>query len=187
MSASQSSSPDKPGPVIVSAGRRVDAPDATTPRFPQQNVAGVRAKVEDFLQQQKPSVIVSSGACGADLLLLQAAQRGRIPRYVLLPSSPEEFRESSVTDRPGDWGTIYDDVLKDSQVEILKLPSGQEGYLETNLRLLERGQALAAELGTSATVLVIWNQETRGDDDVTAHFLREATQRNIPISEISTL
>lgn len=174
------------GPVLVAAGRRVDAPDAT-PRFPESNVPGVRAKIEDFLNQQKPSAIVASGACGADLLLLQAGQKNQVPCHVLLPSSPEDFRASSVTDRPGDWGAIYDEILKSSQVEVLELPSGQEGYLAINRRLLDKGQALASQSGTSMAALVIWNQESRGDDDVTAHFLREARQRTIPVSEISTL
>ena len=177
----------KPGPVIVAAGRRVDAADAATERFPQRNVPDVRAKLEDFLKQQTPSAIVSSGACGADLLVLQAVANDRVQRYVLLPSSPEEFRESSVTDRPGDWGPIYDEVLKSSQVEVLELPTGQEGYLEINRRLLDKAAALAAELGTSVSALVIWNQESRGDDDVTAHFLHEARQRSFPVTEISTL
>ncbi len=183
MTANQSS--EMPGPVVVSAGRRVDAPDAATPRFPLQNVKIVRARVEEYLQQQRPSAIVASAACGADLILLQAAQN--LPRYVLLPSSPEEFRESSVTDRPGDWGAIYDEVLHGAQVDVLQVPSGQEGYLAINDRLLDKAQAVAGDLGTSVAALVIWNQESRGDDDVTEHFLREAGERNFPIREISTL
>lgn len=187
MSASQSSSPEKPGPVVVSAGRRVDAPDASTPRFPPQSVPAVRARIDQYLQQHGPSAIVCSAACGADLLLLRAAQEDEVPRYVLLPSSPEEFRKSSVTDRSGDWGAIYDEILRESCVEVHEVPDGQEGYLEVNRRLLDKAQTLSAELGTSITALVIWNQESRGEDDVTAHFLGEAKQRNFPVSEISTL
>jgi len=187
MSTSQTTSLDPSQAVVVSAGRRVDADDAATPRFPVQNVPAVRAAVEQYLRQQRPVAIVASAACGADLILLHAAQNDQIPRYILLPSPPEEFRKSSVTDRPGDWGTIYDDVLRDSSVEVHEVPSGQEGYLEVNNRLLDKAQALADELGTSVAALVIWNLESRGDDDVTAHFLREAGQRNLPLSEISTL
>ncbi len=186
MTANQRSLPDKPGPVVVSAGRRVDAPDAA-PRFPSQNVQAVRDKVREYLQEPRPAAIVASGACGADLIVLQAGLKAEVPCYVLLPSSPEEFRESSVTDRPGDWGSIYDEVLQGAQVEELKLPSGQEGYLAINDRLLDKAQALAGELGTSVAALVIWNQESRGEDDVTAHFLSEARQREFLVSEISTL
>lgn len=184
MAANPSSFPDNPGPVVVSAGRRVDAPDAT-PRFPAENVPAVRARVQDYLQQQVPSAVVCSAACGADLILLQAAQN--LPRYVLLPSDPEEFRKSSVTDRPGGWGAIYDEILQVAEVQVLKLPSGQEGYLAINQRLLDKAESVAAKLGKSVTALVVWNKESRGDDDVTAHFLEEARRRSLPVTEISTL
>lgn len=111
-------------PVIVEAGRRVDAPDATTARFPAGNVPKVREKIRQLLTAQKPSAVVSSAACGTDLLLLQAATDMQVPCTVLLPTAPEEFRKSSVTNRPGDWGDIYTDVLRTSQVEMLTLPEG---------------------------------------------------------------
>src|ERR1051325_10057308 len=81
MNAGQNISSAKLGPVVVSAGRRVDALDASVPRFPPQNVASVQARIQEYLQRQLPSAIVCSAACGADLILLHAAQN--IPRYVL--------------------------------------------------------------------------------------------------------
>jgi hypothetical protein len=77
--------------------------------------------------------------------------------------------------------------LKTAQVEILKLPEGQEGYLETNLKLLDRGQRLARENGVTAEAMVIWNGISRGPDDVTAHFLHEAESRKMTVLEISTV
>jgi len=175
------------GAVLVSAGRRVDAADASVPRFPQKNVSRVQSQIENFLDQQKPAAIVSSAACGADLLVLESGLGDDVPCHILLPSSPDEFRRSSVADRPGDWGTIYDAVLKDSEVEVLTLPSGDEGYLEVNRKLLDKAQVLAAAGNAPVSALVIWNMESRGVDDVTAHFLNEARRRNIPVTEISTL
>jgi hypothetical protein len=110
-----------------------------------------------------------------------------IDQVVLLPSEPKAFRKSSVTDRPGNWGELYDQVLKTARVEILKLPEGQEGYLETNLRLLDRGQQLARENGVPAEALVIWNRISRGPDDVTAHFLHAAKLRKMTVLGISTM
>jgi hypothetical protein len=185
MSTGHNVSPGHGGLVVVSAGRRVDAPDASTPRFPPQNVPAVQARIQEYLERQRPVAIVCSAACGTDLILLQAAQN--IPRYVLLPSAPEEFRQSSVIDRPGVWGAIYDEILRVAEVEVLTLPSGQEGYLIVNDRLLDKAQAVAGDLGTAVTALVIWNQQSRGDDDVTAHFLHQAKQRGLSVSEISTL
>lgn len=175
------------GPIIVEAGRRVDAPDAKVARFPPQNVPEVRKKIRQVLKHQKPVATVSAAACGADLLLLDIAGEMHVPCYVLLPSGPEEFRVSSVTDRPGNWGELYSKALRTSRVEVLNLPEGQQGYLETNLKLLERAQVLAKQEHTTVNALVVWNQESRGPDDVTAHFLEQAKLRKMPILEISTV
>jgi hypothetical protein len=175
------------GPVLVEAGRRVDAPGADTARFPPSNVDMVRQRIQQVLAHEKPVALVSSAACGADLLALDVAGDIHIRRYVLLPSPPEQFRKSSVTDRPGNWGTLYDNVLKAAKVEVLTLPDGQEGYLQTNLKLLDQAESLARQYHTSTAALVIWNELSRGPDDVTAHFLDQARLRKIPVLEISTL
>jgi hypothetical protein len=175
------------GRVLIEAGRRVDAIHATSPRFPASEVAEVRRKAQELFNQEKPLAVVCSAACGADLIVLDVAESMGVERYVLLPSKPTEFRRSSVVDRPGDWGEIYDRVLKTSRVEVLKVPEGQQGYLETNLRLLDQGQALARRHSASAEALVVWNKETRGADDITGHFLAQAKLRKIPVIEIATL
>ena len=174
-------------PVIIEAGRRVDAPDTQVPRFPPSNVSEVSRRIRRLLGMQKPQAVVCSAACGADLLLLQAAGEMYIEQVVLLPSEPEAFRTSSVTDRRGNWGELYDQVLKTARVETLKLREGQEGYLDINLKLLGRGQQLADEKGVFAEALVIWNGISRGPDDVTAHFLHEAKLRKITVLGIATV
>jgi hypothetical protein len=174
-------------PVIIEAGRRVDAPDAQVPRFPPSNVSEVSRLIRRLLGMQEPQAVVCSAACGADLLLLQAAGEMHIEQVVLLPSEPEAFRKSSVTDRQGNWGELYDQVLKTARVETVKLREGQEGYFENNLKLLGRGQQLAHEKGVLAEALVIWNGIPRGPDDVTAHFLHEAKSRKMTVLEISTV
>ena len=67
-------------------------------------------------------------------LLLQAEGEMHIEQ-VVLPRNRKFF----VTDRAGNWGELYEQVLKTARVDILTLPEGQEGYLETNLKLLGRG------------------------------------------------
>jgi hypothetical protein len=175
------------GPVIVSAGRRVDAPDAQTPRFPAGNVNAVRQKIAAFFTKESPSAVVCSAACGTDLLVLEVAGQARVMREVLLGAEPAVFRKESVTDRPGDWGEMFDKVMRTAKVEVLKLPAGQEGYLQTNLDLLDRAEALAKKYETSVKALVIWNGQSRGSDDVTGHFLEQAKRRGIAVTQISTL
>jgi hypothetical protein len=165
----------------------VDAPDSTVARFPPQNVLEVRERIRQLIMNQKPLAIVSAAACGVDLLLLDVEREMDVPRYILLPTAPEKFRVSSVTDRPGNWRKLYSKALRDSKVEILRLPDGQEGYLETNLKLLDRAQVLAKQARTAVSALVVWNRSSRGPDDVTEHFLEQAELRKMPILEISTI
>ena len=175
------------GPVMVAAGRRVDAPDAQTARFPPSKVDAVRQKIRDVFARENAVALVCSGACGADLLALEVAGERHMKCYVILGAEAAEFRKTSVADRPGDWGELFDQAMKTSSVEVLKVPEGQEGYLETNLKLLDRAQAVAKEDGTSVEALVIWNEQSRGPDDVTDHFLQQAKLRSIPVTQISTL
>jgi hypothetical protein len=174
-------------PIVIEAGRRVDAPDAQSQRFPAANVPRVRARIEQYLKRERPTGVVSSAACGTDLLLLDLAGQMSIPQTVVLGTDPETFRKSSVIDRPGDWGDLYDHVLKTAKVETLKVAEGQEGYLQTNIVLLDRGQSLAAARGVPAQALVVWNKQSRGEDDVTEHFLKQAEKKGIPVVQISTL
>jgi hypothetical protein len=175
------------GPVVVAAGRRVDAPDAQTARFPPANVDAVGQRIRDAFAREKPIAVVCSAACGADLLALQVAGERHMKRYVLLGAEPAEFRKSSVADRPGNWGEMFDQVMKSAKVEVVRVAEGDEGYLETNLKLLDRAQAVAKQNGTTVEALVIWNEESRGADDVTDHFLQQAKARGIPVTQISTL
>jgi hypothetical protein len=175
------------GSVIVQAGRRVDAANAETARFPDANVDLVKDRVKAKFLENKPVAIVSSAACGSDLLALEIAEQMNVERFILLPSKPAAFRASSVTDRPGDWGALFDQMIKNSHTEVLTLPDGQQGYLETNLKLLDKAQSLAKKHDVEARAMVVWNQQSRGPDDVTAHFLEEARRRHLPIIDISTL
>jgi hypothetical protein len=172
--------------VLIAAGRRVDA-YGDVARFPSARVPAVQQQIQEFLAREKPLAVVCSAACGADLLILEAAGEQHIDRLIVLPSQPEQFRKMSVTDRPGNWGDVFDRVIRPSKVEVLSGPDGQQGYLQTNLKLVERGQAVAREHSAALQALVVWDKKERGPGDVTAHFLRLAKQHNIPVVELDTL
>jgi hypothetical protein len=97
--------------IIAAAGRRIDAEDATSARFPLKNVALVQQRLDELFGREAATALVSSGACGADLVALTVAGARQMRRRMVLPFSRDEFRTSSVTDRPGDWGPVYDRVL----------------------------------------------------------------------------
>ena len=152
--------------VLIAAGRRVDA-YGDVARFPSARVPAVQQQIQEFLAREKPLAVVCSAACGADLLILEAAGEQHIDRLIVLPSQPEQFRKMSVTDRPGNWGDVFDRVIRPSKVEVLSVPDGQQGYLQTNLKLVERGQAVAREHSAALQALVVWDKKERGPGDAT--------------------
>ena len=73
----------EPGVVIAFAGRRIDAPDAEVARFPASRVDAAEARLEQVIRERGAVALVSSAACGADLVALAVAERlGKPQQYV---------------------------------------------------------------------------------------------------------
>ena len=86
--------------IVAVAGRRVDAVDAQTKRFPYANADSVRAALSRALENAAAMLVVASAACGSDLLALDVASVLGIRTRIILPFAPDVFRETSVVDRP---------------------------------------------------------------------------------------
>jgi len=177
--------------VIALAGRRVDAPDAVEKRFSPENVERVRQEIRDFLKAENATAMVSAAACGADILALEAAGELGIRRRVVLPYDKVTFKQSSVIDRPGDWGERYDRILAEvdgkGDLTVDDYDEDEESYFAANHDILDQAEELAEEMGQQLAVLVVWNGEARGEEDVTGHFLEEAKQRGLKVTEINTV
>src|SRR5262245_24018604 len=59
--------------IIAMSGRRIDAKDAKATRFPLKNVALVKQRLDELFARVAATALVSSGACGADLVALTVA------------------------------------------------------------------------------------------------------------------
>lgn len=177
--------------VYALSGRRPDRPDAEIRRFPIANRELVAKRIEAFFADRQADVLIASAACGADLIALEVTGRLGMRRQVVLPFGPALFRETSVTDRPGDWRADYDRIIDEVDaagclVELGMSPDGDETYLRTNEAIIEKAAALAGD-GGSARVCLVWEGDPRGDDDITYHFLKTARARGLPVEEVPTL
>lgn len=76
--------------VIALAGRRIDAPETKSARFPLSNVPIVRERLAALLAAEHAEALVCSAACGADLIALAEAERLGLRRRIVLP-----FRQSA--------------------------------------------------------------------------------------------
>jgi hypothetical protein len=183
--------------ILVYAGRRVDP--AITPgrepaeqRFPLSNVPRVAREVTRVLGALLPSIVVGSGACGADLLVLEAAGALGMRRRIILPFDRTTFRARSVADRPGDWGGRFDQAVKEVSIagDLLELafdPTDEATFVRATLEIFRDAETLARSAGQDCRALVIWNGVTRGAGDVTATFLNEADRRGWSPVVIDTL
>lgn len=173
------------------AGRRVDAPDAKDPRFPAANEELVAQRVREFLERRGARALVSSAACGADLIAQEAAAQLGLERRIVLPFEPSKFRITSVADRPGDWGARFDAAvagLSPADLIILSSAAGDDddAYARTNHAILDAAARLAGA-DTAMEALVVWNGASRGAGDLTLAFAREAESRSLRVNEILTL
>jgi hypothetical protein len=177
--------------IIALAGRRVDSADAKESRFPLRNVEMVRMRAHAALKENHASTLVSSAACGADLLALSEAGRLAIRRRVILPFGRKRFRETSVTDRPGDWGPLYDQILDEVEAagDLVILQNGpeNEAYSAANHAILDEALGLARAAYEPAMAVLMWDGVSRGHHDLTEEFGAEALQRGLPVTEVRTI
>ena len=187
--------------IVALAGRRVDAPSAQPPRFPLENVDKVAKRLRNVLADTRPSAVVCSAACGADLLALDAARDLGIRRRIVLPFDGTRFRATSVIDRPGDWGPLFDKLHEEAQAQgdlvILSYEGEDEdSYAAATERIVTEALRLAEEeadqesLGSSVdstTAIVVWDGGSRGEGDLTAEFAALAEKSGMRIVEVGTL
>jgi hypothetical protein len=177
--------------ILAFAGRRVDAVNAAVPRFPLANVPLVRGRIRKLLEEHAPYAVVSSAACGVDLIALSEASALGVRRQIVLPFSRGRFRSTSVTDRPGEWGGLFDEVLNDADATgaVLELKEGPDdnAYLVVNRTILDVVATLMNARHQPARAVLVWDGASSGEQDVTEQFGIEARRRGLALIELPTL
>jgi hypothetical protein len=178
--------------VLALAGRRIDAPGRSHPRFPTANVARVAEQVRTLFTALRANGLVCSAACGADLIALDTARDLGMARRVVLPFDPALFRATSVIDRPGDWGERFDRTIDElspsGDVAVLNYSGADpDAYTATNTAVLDQALAIARTSNRPAAAVIVWDGSPLGTDDASEHFRTEACRRGLPVHEVSTL
>ena len=180
--------------IVALAGRRIDAPDARPSRFPLANADAVRERIRDVLVRRGATTLVSSAACGADLVAIEAARELGLRCVFVLPFARHRFRAISVVDRPGAderWGPAFDRLLRElPRGDVIVLGGNGEGaaaFAAANERILGEALGLAGASGADAVAVIAWDGVPRGGDDLTAQFADAAGRRGMTVEELSTL
>jgi hypothetical protein len=184
--------------TVALAGRRVDACDTTNSRFPRSATGSVEQRLYEYFNQNAIRHLIVSAACGADLLALKAADEAGISaRTIILPFSVEEFRHTSVIDRPGswddrhgvtgDWSKLYDRMIDaaDAAGTLVLLgcvPGDKGAYAAATERIV----AEAARGGDEARACVVWEGTARGPVDHSNQLAQLASGRGWLVDQIQT-
>ncbi|MBV8632363.1 MAG: hypothetical protein JOZ83_15650 [Silvibacterium sp.] len=179
------------GTVTALAGRRIDATGTADRRFPAQNEGAVKQRIRNMLVGTASTGVVSSAACGADILALECAEELDLRQRVVLPFSRDRFRSTSVVDRGEQWGARYDAILsrlgKEDIVELNFDGSDDDAYAAANTRILDEATKMAELDGTPALAAVVWNGIARAPVDMTSAFQRLAAERKMEVVSVRTL
>lgn len=174
--------------VVVLAGRRPDPEDSPYRRFPVENAIAVRERMRSVMVHLQPRVYVSSGACGADLLGQDVARTLDIDSYVVLPYEADRFRRTSVVDRPGHWGELYDRIIRDAQKDdrLVNIETESESpFLETSREMLDISKELARSEG-SVNGVVVWEGGSKPEGDITKSLKESIIKDGGSVREVST-
>lgn len=110
---------------------------------------------------------------------------------MILPFDRNRFRGISVTDRPGDWGTLYDLILDEVEpagdLLIEPPPAGTNAYAFASNGILEEAGRMAAASGEGQTAVVVWDGRDGGPGDLTKGFATAAQERGLTVLQVSTL
>jgi hypothetical protein len=179
--------------VLAAAGRRIDASGAATPRFPLDRVPAVRREIGELLARERVCAVVSSAACGADLLTLVEAERLHVGRRIVLPFPREAFRARSVVDRPGEWGDAFDRLAAGAEVEgnlIILDADPARAFAAANSMILEEAAGLAGSLSRGGPLrrlaLIVWDGAPRPGSDATEDFRQQAVSLGFELRTILT-
>jgi len=190
------SSTSHSGAVVALVGRRIDPEPTLTPRFPFDQVNRVRIEITDQLRRSHALALVSSAACGADLVALQTAQEMQLRTRIILPFSAARFRVTSVVDRPRPefWGDMFDRVASvaraDGNLVELDMMETDDAYSAANAIIIDEARKLTdvKDHGPlSLVALVVWEGASRGADDNTYKFVKLARHSGFRVEQVLTL
>jgi hypothetical protein len=138
--------------------------------------------------------LISSAACGADLIALEVAEELDMQRRIVLPFEPGRFRDTSVSDRPGSWGPLFDHFIDAAKTgdDLIVLAdtavSDAAAYASANERIVREAAACArAKLPPIRMVaVVVWEGAPKDGDDATMDFRTLAASAGFESREVLT-
>jgi class 3 adenylate cyclase len=153
--------------VVAFTGHMIDAPGRTVPRFPAHLEPAVAAAVRSWIAPLNRPVFYGSAACGADIIVLEAALAAGAEVNVVLPFERQDFIRSSVMNGGARWLARFESALSGATRIV---PATEERHLgddvlfEHAARLVDGLAVLrAAQLQGRPRLLCVIDPAARGE------------------------
>ena len=159
--------------VIAFAGHLIDTPGRVVPRFPPALEAAATAAIRERLALLDAGFGFSSGACGADIIFLEALRERHGETTIVLPYDRDQFERDSVDCIPGsNWAERYRRALAAArdvfQASDQRVGTGEVSYEYAVLLLEGLAGIRADELDAELVRVVLWDGKAQGGRGGTA-------------------
>lgn len=144
--------------VFAFFGHSVDAPTREKPRFPPNQVRRVSAEIQAALEQDGVLFGVSSASTGGDLLFLSELLKRGGQVTIVLPTKPEEFRETFLF---GSWAERFDSILPSAAVRIAQPKTDEDVWDACRREIRDAACDIAGPLQEPAQLLVLWDGDSK--------------------------
>ena len=191
--------------VVAFAGHMVDAPGRLRSRFPPELVPAVAAALRERVASLGNPTVYTSAACGADLLLIDAAIEAGAEVTVVLPFARADFVRVSVATGGDEWVRRFDRAIASAHRVVMATGEsylGDDVLFENAAKLVEGLAALRAEqlqtrplllcvtdsseatapvaMGGTRSTLARWQSAGRDAEVIDLAALRGAATRGAP-------
>jgi hypothetical protein len=170
------------GSVVVFSGHMIDRAGRGRPRFPATRERAVAAAIARELETSEATVGIASGACGGDILFLEAMlARPGGEVTVVLPFDVEEFVQSSVRPRGvrggREWERRFRTIVGAGRATVVfagtsRPADAAASYARANEVVAELAAARGRESGTTPVGLAVWDGSAGGDPGGTGDAVR---------------
>jgi hypothetical protein len=174
------------GRVVLTSGHLVDEPGRSPPRFPDEQVPAVAARIGALFADWsvgRGDLVLSGGARGADILFAECAlERGAGVR-LLLALPPAQFVPRSVAAPTGDWEERFHRLLDRCRVDVLPdqlRAAGRSPFEQVNRWMLNEAQHLPRPLMAA----LVWDGLAAGGPAGTAGMAALLRERDVPTTVI---
>lgn len=175
--------------VAVFSGHMIDLPSRSKPRFSPSMETQVYQAIKQKLQDFEIKIGYASGACGGDILFLEAILELGGEIHLVLPYPQEQFIQDSVDIIPdGNWKLRFLNLVQQAtEITIASTYSSSEKvslYQYANRLLHGLATMRSQQLDTELIPVALWDGNSGDGFGGTATMIKTWQERNYPVEII---